>query len=358
VLRAINAATQAESSSGPFRVHRLSPWVPIGWSAIVSSERLGEVVNWEIDTLQPSFGLLHGISYVLSDESETGRADYRQFFEPVSRVMSGQNAAVLGLKDGQQVLYHPRRAFDLWGARYFILPSYPADWKSGNRAYAAFVDQTEMIYPDPASMEGPGHRKDRESWLQNKDIQVRRNKAAFPRAWIVHAGRLIRPRSTSNSRGREALSSRLGFDPDPSRADSSMPAPDLRSLAYVETDDPDEVMPYLPGNDADQAESVTVRYESPTRAVLDVRLSRPGLVVLADVFDHGWRLAVDGRPARILRANLLMRAAAVDSGVHALVYTYEPASVRIGAWISLIGVSALVALAAWSWVQPCAENVA
>ena len=72
VLRAIRAAERADPSPGPFRVHRLSSWVPIGWSESASTRRLRELVDWEIDTLQPGFGLLHGVSYVLTDESETG----------------------------------------------------------------------------------------------------------------------------------------------------------------------------------------------------------------------------------------------------------------------------------------------
>jgi hypothetical protein len=348
VLKAIGAAERTEPDSGPFRVHRMSPWVPIGWSSTTSLARLRELVDWEIDTLQPGLGLLHGMSYVLNDESETGRADYREFFEPAYRTVNGQDARALGLQAGQPIVYYPRQAFDLWGARYFILPSFPAGWTSGNRGYAAFLDQTELIYPEPAFLAGPDHLEDRESWLKTKDVQVRRNKVAFPRAWIVHEARLIRPHSTSDPRARDALRARLGFARDSSQADPLVPAPDLRSLAYIETDDPKGLTSYLPGVHANQAESVTVRYGSPTRVVLEARLSEPGLVVLADIFDRGWRLAVDAQPATILRANLLMRAAAVDAGVHRLVYTYEPVSVRVGACLSLAGLAALLALGAWA----------
>ena len=91
-------------------------------------DRLRELVDWEIDTLQPGFGWLHGINYVFVDESETGA--------PTSVGCSGRRpgrsmpglAAALGVEPGRRVLYHPRGAFDLWGARYFIIPSYPGDW--------------------------------------------------------------------------------------------------------------------------------------------------------------------------------------------------------------------------------------
>ena len=86
--------------------------------------------------------------------------------------------------------------------------------------------------------------------------------------------------------------------------------------------------------------------------VVNVDLQRPGIVVLADAFERGWRLTIDGRPAPILRANLLMRAASVSAGAHKLIYTYDPPSVRIGAAISLSGLAALAGLAFWAHAIP------
>jgi uncharacterized membrane protein YfhO len=102
---------------------------------------------------------------------------------------------------------------------------------------------------------------------------------------------------------------------------------------------------------------VSVRYEGPNRVVLEARLQRPGLIILADIFAPGWRLSVDGRPAPILRTNLLMRGAAVDRGRHTLTYTYEPASVRIGVSVSAAGLLALAGLVVWARARPVARSV-
>ena len=166
VVQAIQAAERTNPTSGPFRIHRLASWVPSGWSENGSTQRLRELVDWEIDTLQPRLGVLHGLSYLLSDESETVGADYSRLFLPSFRSVNDATAKRLGIEPGRRVLWHPRRAFDLWGTRYFILPSYPEGWTSPNRSYAAFLDQTEMIYPDPSALEGPEHRQDREHWLK------------------------------------------------------------------------------------------------------------------------------------------------------------------------------------------------
>jgi hypothetical protein len=352
VVEAIRAAERSDPSPGPFRVHRLQSWVPIGWSEVSGHGRLRELVYWEIDTIHPGFGLLHGINYVLTEESETTRADYSRFFQPSLRIVDYRDAAALQVEPGQHILYHPRNAFDLWGCRYFILPSYPGDWTSPERGYASFIDQTETIYPELTAMQGPAHRQDRERWMKTEDVQVRRNKAAFPRAWVVHSARRLPQLDRLTSAARNALIARIAFGNHRTSDDSVLSAPDLKSLAYIETDDPDRLAAYLPGASADRPESVTVRYDSPVRVEIQARLARPGLVVLADTFDAGWRLKIDGRPAPVLRANLLMRAAAVTAGAHRLVFTYEPTSVRAGALISLASLTALLGLRLWASLRP------
>jgi hypothetical protein len=149
----------------------------------------------------------------------------------------------------------------------------------------------------------------------------------------------------------------LGFAEASNWPELRYPAADLRAVAYVETDDPAALAPYRPGAGGDPAEVVTVRYDGPTRVVLEARLHRPGIIVLADLFDPGWRLVIDGRTAPVLRANLLMRGAAVAAGAHTLVYTYQPASVRLGAGVSAVGLMALIGLALWAHARPLVRSV-
>jgi uncharacterized membrane protein YfhO len=77
-----------------------------------------------------------------------------------------------------------------------------------------------------------------------------------------------------------------------------------------------------------------------------VRLHHPGIVILADAYYPGWRLTINGRPAPILRANQMMRGAAVSAGEHQLVYRYDPWSFRIGAGVSSVGVTVLLLMIA------------
>ena len=180
-------------------------------------------------------------------------------------------------------------------------------------------------------------------------MQVRRNRAAFPRAWVVHDFRTLGQIDVPQSALRDALVTRLRASDRSTLSDPRSPA-FLREIAYLETDRPEMLTPYLTGDAgiAEGSEAVSVRYEASTRAVLRARLQRPGIVVLADAFDPGWRLTIDGQPAPVLRANLLMRGAAVPAGSHELVYTYMPTSFLVGAWVGLLGLAGLVGLAFWA----------
>ena len=206
-------------------------------------------------------------------------------------------------------------------------------------------------------MEGPSRQHLREQWLKTKDVQVRRNKTAFPRAWIVHSARLL-PRSKPNDDAtRNILWSRLIRTEGSSLSPGELAAPNLRMTAYVETEHPEQLAGYLPGMASDTAEFVTVRYDDPACVRLETHLQKPGLVILADAFDSGWRLTIDGSPAPILRANWLMRGAAVSSGTHVLVFTFEPASVWLGGMISLISLPALTILAIWARFRPVSATL-
>jgi hypothetical protein len=71
------------------------------------------------------------------------------------------------------------------------------------------------------------------------------------------------------------------------------------------------------------------------RVRLRIRTSGPMLLVLNDRFYPGWTATLLGHRLPILRANGVFRAVAVPGGEREVVFEYAPASIRIGAWISL-----------------------
>jgi uncharacterized membrane protein YfhO len=84
----------------------------------------------------------------------------------------------------------------------------------------------------------------------------------------------------------------------------------------------------------------------PTRVTLDVDAPAESYAVLTDTFDPGWRATVDGKPAKIVAADLLFRAVRVPPGAHRIEMSYEPAAVRVGKWISALALLFALALVA------------
>jgi uncharacterized membrane protein YfhO len=65
-------------------------------------------------------------------------------------------------------------------------------------------------------------------------------------------------------------------------------------------------------------------------------LASGGYLILTDTCYPGWRVYVDGKESSIIRANLLFRAVSLSAGQHRVEFSYEPASLRIGAAISSV----------------------
>lgn len=95
----------------------------------------------------------------------------------------------------------------------------------------------------------------------------------------------------------------------------------------------------------------------PVAVVLDVpgeirlRTDAPGrtLVVLSERYDGGWSADVDGTPAVVEPVNGDFLGCVVEAGRHGVTFTFAPAYLASGAWVSVAGALASVALAGISW---------
>lgn len=85
--------------------------------------------------------------------------------------------------------------------------------------------------------------------------------------------------------------------------------------------------------------------DGPTR--VRFRAATPGgLLVLADQNYPGWRVWVDGRPRRIEPADDIFRAVELDAGEHELRFAYQPQGFRVGLYLGMLALAAVVGLLA------------
>ena len=94
-------------------------------------------------------------------------------------------------------------------------------------------------------------------------------------------------------------------------------------------------------------------------------LARPGVLVLVEAYDPGWRVSVDGREAPLLAANVLFRGVRVPEGRHRVRFVYRPWTATAGVLLSGLGAVATIALGLAGWrrdarlmIAPAARSIA
>ena len=148
--------------------------------------------------------------------------------------------------------------------------------------------------------------------FQSNDYWILINSNVFPRVFVPRSVQT----ATSDDQELEALVS-PNFDP--------------AAVAYVES--PVELPASCRG-------TVQITNEIPTRILISAQMETPGLIVLADNWDKGWRAYWNGRPVPVLRTDYAIRGVVVPAGNGTLEFIYRPASLILGLWLA--GFAALV----------------
>jgi hypothetical protein len=130
--------------------------------------------------------------------------------------------------------------------------------------------------------------------------------------------------------------------------------------------EPDEILnllPTLPISGVDLSETVLLEEDPDIEPVskagamasisdygcneirVDARLPSPAILVLSEVFYPRWRVYIDGREGKIMKANYLLRAVALPEGDHEIVFRYDTSLLKRGVLISVLTfATALLAL--------------
>ncbi len=80
--------------------------------------------------------------------------------------------------------------------------------------------------------------------------------------------------------------------------------------------------------------------DQPERVVVNTSTAGRRVLVLTDSFYPGWEATVDGAARPILPVDILFRGVVVGPGTHQIVFSYQPASWRLGVVLSALGLVA------------------
>jgi hypothetical protein len=178
----------------------------------------------------------------------------------------------------------------------------------------------ELVYARLDGLEG-----NKEDLLKQNTIKLYRNKNPLSRAWLVKEFKVMDSKTVL-----EKLTSK-DFNPEKEvlleeELSHLSPSPRLVDRDRGERDRMRE------------NREVEFISESNNRLSLRVEAETESILVLSDTFYPGWKVFVDGRKERILRANYNFRAVSLSKGVHQVEFVYAPLSFKLGAGLSIIGV--------------------
>jgi hypothetical protein len=158
----------------------------------------------------------------------------------------------------------------------------------------------------------------REVFQGASGLKIFESPTSFPRVWAVHGGREV-----ADSQQARATLSDATFDARRNVFEIGQEPPKLQSC---------------------EGDDVWMPHHEPNYVSIHAVMSCRGMVILTDTWFPGWSATVDGRSARIEKADGAFRGVVVDAGEHTIEMRYRPWSVYVGA--AMTAAAAAIALLA------------
>ena len=203
--------------------------------------------------------------------------------------------------------------------------------------------------------------------VHRSDVKLYKNERPLPRAYVVQSAMLAADLDGAigllSSEGHDmrsaAVLERAPFVPPPSATPRGRARRALDGVFRwlgIERDlvpgalPEGKPMPPLPGAVTPARTETSVQWVADTaeRTVVQVTAPEGGLLVMRDTYFPGWSATVDGRPADLLRADVLFRAVYLPPGQpepHVVELTYRSRALERGVPFSLISVTLTALLA-------------
>ena len=121
--------------------------------------------------------------------------------------------------------------------------------------------------------------------------------------------------------------------------------PELKSRGWNDWVPPSEdvLLKRIENYKKDIVEPKILKYSS-NQAIFATIIANASILFLSDAYDDDWKVYIDGKQSKILRASYAFRAVAVPQGEHIINFKYQPKSFVMGAFVSLSSILFLIAL--------------
>jgi hypothetical protein len=169
-----------------------------------------------------------------------------------------------------------------------------------------------IVHTDPPADQHPA--------IQSPGYWVIENSSAMPRAFVPSQAIVA-----NDEHQRLATLADPNFDP--------------RATVLLETNDPLPPGPYVG--------SAAIDLDEPEHVTIKLNMQTPGVVVLADSWDAGWKARMSGRDLPVMIADHALRAVTVPAGEGTLEFSYEPASFTWGVRLAIAAFLAIIFVTAW-----------
>ena len=94
----------------------------------------------------------------------------------------------------------------------------------------------------------------------------------------------------------------------------------------------------------DDTSIVKMTQYKPNNLTYEVKSSKGGVIVFAEIYYPGWTATIDGQPAELGRVNYILRALNVKAGNHKVVLDFHPASLKKTETVAYVGYVVLLLL--------------
>jgi uncharacterized membrane protein YfhO len=148
----------------------------------------------------------------------------------------------------------------------------------------------------------------------DQSYQILENKNVFPRAFFVD---------------------KFEVEKNPQRIINKMFASDLRKEVVLEE---------APGQKITGTGQAQIISYTPDKVSIQANTNGNSLLFMSDAYTNDWIVKIDGKIAKIYRADYDFRAVFVPNGKHMVVFEYNPTTFNVGSLLALLGVILILGL--------------